>query len=134
MDTLVQRAAGHARDWPSLRQPGATSLPTRYDVRELEGLPEPVQRYFRAVLKNGQPVIAAATIDMAGSFNMSQTGEQWKSSTSRQRVTTRRPGFLWDAKIAMLPGVNVRVVDSYIAGRIVARGGPGGVHRRPAGR
>jgi len=108
-------------------KPGATSLPTRYDVRELEGLPEPVQRYFRAVLKNGQPVIAAATIDMAGSFNMSQTGEQWKSSTSRQRVTTRRPGFLWDAKIAMLPGVNVRVVDSYIAGQGLLRAAVQGV-------
>jgi hypothetical protein len=34
-----------------------------------------------------------------------------------QRVVTRRPGFLWDARISMLPGVTVRVVDSYIAGR-----------------
>ena len=30
----------------------------RYDPRELEGLPAPVQRYFRAVLKEGQPLIA----------------------------------------------------------------------------
>lgn len=35
----------------------ATRLPpavTRYDSRELDGLPAPVQRYFRAVLKEGQ--------------------------------------------------------------------------------
>ena len=92
------------------------SPPARFDVRELEGLPAPVQRYFRAVLKDGQPLITAVTIDMAGRFNLSPTGEQWKPFTSRQRVTTRRPGFLWDATIAMLPGVKVRVVDSYIAG------------------
>jgi hypothetical protein len=93
-----------------------TTPPTRYDARELEGLPAPVERYFRAVLKDGQPIVTAATIDLAGTFNMSPTGEQWKPFTSRQRVTTRRPGFLWDAKISMLPGVTVRVVDSYIVG------------------
>jgi hypothetical protein len=93
------------------------SRPTRYDAREIEGLPAPVQRYFRLALKDGQPIITAVTIDMAGTFNMSATGEQWKPFTSRQRVVTRRPGFLWDAKIAMLPGLTARVADSYIAGK-----------------
>lgn len=102
-------------------RPGASSLPTRYDARELEGLPAPVQRYFRSVLKDGQPIITAVTIDLAGTFNMSPTGAQWKPFTSRQRVVARRPGFLWDATIAMLPGVKVRVVDSYIAGNGLLR-------------
>jgi hypothetical protein len=93
------------------------SSPTRYDSRELEGLPAPVQRYFRAVLKEGQPVIAAATVELAGTFNVSATGEQWKPFTSRQWVVTRRPGFLWDAQVSMLLGLTVRVVDSYIAGK-----------------
>lgn len=53
---------------------------------------------------------------MTGTINLSATGEQWRPFTSLQRVTTRRPGFLWDARIAMLPVVAVRVVDSYIAG------------------
>ena len=96
--------------------PGASPLPTRYDARELEGLPAPVQRYFRAVLKDGQPIITAVTIDIAGTFNMSPAGEQWKPFTSHQRVVTHHPGFLWDAKIAMLPAVKVHVVDSYIVG------------------
>jgi len=50
-------------------------LPARFDSRELEGLPAPVQRYFRAVLKEGQPIIAA-TVELAGTLNMSATGEQ----------------------------------------------------------
>jgi hypothetical protein len=90
--------------------------PARFDSRELEGLPAPVQRYFRAVLKDGQPIIAAVTVELVGTFNLSATGEQWKPFISRQRVVTRRPGFLWDAQVAMLPGVPVRVVDGYIAG------------------
>ena len=102
-------------------KPGPGALTSRFDLREIDGLPAPVQRYFRAALKDGQPIIAAATIEMVGTFNMSPTSEQWKPFTSRQRVVTRRPGFLWDAKIAMLPGVNVRVVDSYIVGRGLLR-------------
>lgn len=98
-------------------KPAGPAPTTRYDARELEGLPAPVQRYLRTVLKDGQPIISAVTIDLAGTFNMSTTGEQWKPFTSRQRVVTRRPGFLWDASISMLPGLTVRVVDSYILGR-----------------
>jgi len=90
--------------------------PARFDMRELEGLPEPVQRYFRAVLTDGQPIIAAATIEMTGTMNMSATAEQWKPFTSRQRVVTRKPGFLWDARVVMFPGLPAHVEDSYIAG------------------
>jgi hypothetical protein len=90
---------------------------TRYDAAELEGLPAPVQRYFRAVLADGQLIISAVTFEMAGTFNLSATGEQWKAFTSRQHVIIRRPGFVWDARVAMLPGLTARVVDSYIAGQ-----------------
>ncbi len=94
---------------------------THYDPHELEGLPAPVQRYFRAVLKDGQPIVSAVTIEMAGTINMSATAEQWKPFTSMQRVVTAsagcRPGFIWDARIAMLPAIEVHVVDAYIAGK-----------------
>lgn len=95
---------------------GRFSAPARFDAHELEGLPAPVQRYFRTVLADGQPIIAGTTIEMTGTINMSATAEQWKPFTSRQRVVTRRPGFLWDAQVDMLPGVPAHVEDSYIAG------------------
>ena len=98
---------------------------THYDPHELEGLPAPVQRYFRAVLTDGQPIVRAVTIDMAGTINMSPTAEQWRPFTSMQRVVTAsggaRSGFMWDARIAMLPGIRVHVVDSYIAGQGLVR-------------
>lgn len=95
--------------------------PARFDSRELEGLPAPVQRYFRAVLREGQPIIAAASVELAGNINLSATAERWKPFTSGQRVVTRRPGFLWNAQVSMLPGVAVRVVDSYIGGEGLLR-------------
>jgi hypothetical protein len=93
------------------------AVPVRvFDAAELEGLPPPVQRYFRAVLKDGQPIVAAASVEHRGSFNMSGSGEQWKPFTSTQRVVTQRPGFVWDGRIAMLPGLAVHVHDAYVAG------------------
>jgi hypothetical protein len=95
----------------------ASPAPTHFDVRELQGLPAPVQRYFRTVLTPGQALIAAATIHLRGRFNLSSTGQKWKPFTSEQHVRTLRPGFLWNANIQMLPGLPVCVVDSYIAGQ-----------------
>lgn len=92
------------------------AAPARYDPREIEGLPAPVQRYFSTVLTPGQAIVTAATLEHTGRFNLSPTGEQWKPFTSRQRVIVQRPGFLWDARIAMAPGVSVRVHDSYADG------------------
>jgi hypothetical protein len=90
--------------------------PERYDTRELTDLPEPVQRYFSAALSPGQCMLAAATLDHAGTFNMSERGERWLEFTSNQRVVLVRPGFDWDACIRLLPGLSFRVHDSYVAG------------------
>ena len=88
-----------------------------YDARELDGLPAPVQRYFRAVLKDGQALIASATFEFTGRFNLSATGgAQWKPFASTQRAVTHRPGFLWNGRVQMLSGLAVRVHDSYIGG------------------
>ena len=83
---------------------------------ELNGVPAPVQRYFRAVLKDGQPIVAAVTVEHTGTFNMDEAADQWKPFTSTQRVITRRPGFDWEGRVAMMPGLPVRVHDAYAAG------------------
>lgn len=102
----------HAR-LEAARRPIST---TTYSVNELIGLPAPVQRYFRAVLTDGQPMIVAVDIQHTGTFNMSETGQQWRPFSSTQRVSTQRPGFDWEGHIAMLPGLTVHVHDAYIAG------------------
>ncbi len=96
--------------------------PARYNACELDGLPAPVQRFFRAALQDGQAMVTAASVTHVGTYNMSATAEQWKPFTSRQRVITRRPGFDWDARIMMLPGVAAHVHDAYIAGDGMLRG------------
>lgn len=104
------------REMESARPPAA---PSRYDPRELDGLPAPVQRYFRAVLSPGQPVVTAATLEHRGEFDMGEAQPNWKPFTSEQRIVAAapaRPGFVWNARIAFVPGLAVRVHDAYVAG------------------
>jgi hypothetical protein len=90
--------------------------PKTYDSKELEGLPDPVQRYFQTVLKPGQPIVAAVNLSQQGIFNMSETKAKWSPFTATQFVTTQRPGFDWDARIQMAPSVSAFVHDAYALG------------------
>jgi hypothetical protein len=116
---IVGRASWTSKTRGLLARLESTRLPSttlRYSAQEIEHLPATVARYFRTVLKDGQPIITAASVVHAGNFNLSAAGEQWKSFTSAQRVITRRPGFVWDARIAMAPGIAVYVHDAYVGG------------------
>lgn len=92
-----------------------------YNANELDDLPAPVQRYFRAVLSDDQPMVSRVSVAHTGTFNMSESGEQWKPFTSTQHVTTRPPGFVWNGRITMMPGLPVRVHDAYVAGEGILR-------------
>ena len=82
---------------------------------EMNGLPDPVRRYFRAVIEDGQPSVAVARLSHSGSFNMGDGQDGWKSFTSTQLIVTARPGFQWKARISIAPGFYAYVRDAYIA-------------------
>jgi len=90
--------------------------PKLFYETELNGLPAPVQRYFRAVMKDRQPIVAAMRMEHVGTFNMGTSAEDWKPFKSNQRVITRRPGFDWDARVTLIPGLSVHVHDAYASG------------------
>lgn len=96
------------------RQPTAA----RYDARELERLPAPVQRHFRAVLRDGQPIVTRVIVRHTGTFNVTGLGprERWMPFTSEQHVLTNRPGFVWNARMVLVPGIAVLVHDAYASG------------------
>ncbi len=95
---------------------GLPITPTTYDSREIEGLPLPVRRYFRAVLKEGQPIVSAVRLAHEGEFNMGETEAKWRPFTSSQVAITRRPGFDWDGQINIAPGLKIFAHDAYVAG------------------
>jgi hypothetical protein len=47
---------------------------------------------------------------------MGNEADNWKPFTSHQRIVTRRPGFVWDARVRVMPGMEVHVHDAYVAG------------------
>lgn len=88
----------------------------RFSADMLQECPAPVQRYLKKVLTEGQPLITSAAINQRGTINMGESGKRWSPFTARHYVVTRRPGFLWDARVAMLPGLKAHVHDVYAAG------------------
>ena len=99
----------------------AATPPTRsqrYDEDELNALPPVVRRYLSQALNPNQPLVRRLYLEQTGTFNRSSTpmAEQWEPFTARQRIATKRPGFVWDAAIRVSPGITVRVVDAYVAG------------------
>lgn len=90
--------------------------PQTVEDRELASLPAPVQRYLRRVLPAGQRLVAAVQFRHQGTFLTGDGTGQWKPFTSEQQVVTQHPGFDWDARISMMPGVTVRVHDAYVGG------------------
>lgn len=97
----------------------ARSLPaTRtYDAAQLGGLPVPVARYFRLVLRDGQPLIRRARLMQRGQFLVRPTAAGWRPFVATETFVTQPAGFVWDARIKMAPGLPVRVRDSFAGGR-----------------
>ena len=95
--------------------------PCCVDFGELDGLPVPVQRYFRTVLREDRPMVAGVRIAHSGTFNLATAGERWKPFQSDQMVTTRRPGFDWNGRIALIPGVPALAHDAYVGGEGILR-------------
>lgn len=87
----------------------------RFDVHGIEALPAPVQRYFRAVLRDGQPIISMAEFAQEGKFLVNEAKGRWGTFQATQMVTVLPPAFDWDASIEWASAVKVRVRDAYAA-------------------
>lgn len=91
-----------------------------FEPRRLDGLPTPVVRYFTFALTPGQPLVRRAELRFTGSF--ASKPDAWAPFTSRQYVRAIPPGFVWDARIRMIPLMPVFVRDSYVGGEGSMRG------------
>jgi len=96
----------------------AAEAPAQRSVRprDLDDLPAPIRRYLNHVLSPEQPLVQVVRVEQAGTFRSGGSGAPWNDFTATQHVTTCPPGFVWDASIAMLPGLSVRVLDAYADG------------------
>jgi len=88
----------------------------RFHKSQLDSLPEPVQRYFNHILKEGQPYISYARIKHDGQF---KTGldKGWINITGEQYATTEKPGFIWKGTTSMFVARDMYISDK---GRLIA--------------
>jgi len=97
------------------RLAGASSGSSPYRSADLAGLPDVVQRYFRAVLQDGQPMIRLVRLEQEGRFLL-RAPDGWAPFTAVQHLAPAAPGFVWDARIRMFPGVAAWVRDGFADG------------------
>lgn len=81
-----------------------------FNYNDLIGLPEPVQRYFKHILKDGQPYINYARLKHDGQF---KTGldKNWIKIEGEQYATTEKPGFIWKGVTTMFTARDMYIAD-----------------------
>ena len=99
-----------------LSREGSETQSESFHFSDLEGLPEPVQRYFRYALKDGQEYIKFARLKQIGEFRMKEN-QPWMPIKAEQYFSTQNPAFLWQVHLKMNPLIWIDGRDMYYQGR-----------------
>ncbi|MCP4024293.1 MAG: hypothetical protein GY729_20800 [Desulfobacteraceae bacterium] len=88
----------------------------KFDVKDLKGLPEPVQRYFEHVLPPGQTSIPWISYNSSGKFKL-PFSDKYFSVTASEYLFAEKPALIFDAFFKHCPffGSWVHVRDKYEA-------------------
>lgn len=94
----------------------------RFSYGELSELPNPVQRYFKFCMDEGQPRIKYCHIKQEGHFRIwvspgLKSTEGWKKVKATQYFSTEEPAWAWSAYVWLAPFVWIRGWDSYLKGK-----------------
>jgi hypothetical protein len=114
----------------------SSPAPRPFDEGEIDGLPEPVQRYLTAAISTGSALTTAVGLKMHGQIKVGR----WLPFRARQALNPHR-GFLWTARAGgVITGSDryldgIGAMDWKVAGLItVARGHGPDISRSAAGR
>ena len=97
-----------------LKQSALTNGGKTVSFKDIDALPAPVARYFRLVLKEGQPFIRTVCIQQQGQFWMR---DKWIPFTAQQWFSAKPPGMVWDADMQVNLLLKVCVRDAYVGGQ-----------------
>jgi len=81
-----------------------------FSYEQLAGLPEPVQRYFKHVLKDGQPFISYIRLTHDGQFKTGQD-KNWVNIKGEQYFTAEKPGFIWKGTTSMFTARDMYIAE-----------------------
>lgn len=86
-----------------------------FSLEQIKNLPEPVQRYFRYSLEEGQQYVSYVKLKHTGEFRQNEN-QKWMPIEGEEYFTTETPGFIWIGKISFLPLVWITGIDKYLEG------------------
>lgn len=89
-------------------------------VVDWSALPAPVARYLRRALASRPRAPRRLTLHQHGRLRMAPGARRWLPFTSTQQVAPAGPGFVWDARVRVAPGLHVAVLDALIGARAQA--------------
>lgn len=87
----------------------------KFTYEQLSDLPEPVQRYFRHVLKDEQLYISYVRLTHDGQFRAG-LDKDFTSIEGEQYFTAEKPGFIWKGTTSMFTARDIYVADK---GRLI---------------
>lgn len=83
--------------------------------KDLDGLPEPVQRYLRYTQIIGKEKARTVRLKQKGYFR-TKVDQKWMPLKAEEYFTVDPPAFLWYGKIKALPFVNAAAIDKFANG------------------
>lgn len=107
-----RRWRGATAEWTA--KLGGESAAGTVSFAGFDSLPAPAARSFRSVLRQGQPGYRHGVLTQKGQF-LVKPPNGWQPFTATHTLTTDPPGFVWDARIRIGPGLAMRVRDRLVA-------------------
>lgn len=83
---------------------------------DLQGLPQPVRKWLERSGVVGKEVITSVRMKQKGMMRTKENG-QWMPATAEQYYTVEEPGFIWKARVKMLPFLYFTGLDRYQDGK-----------------
>ncbi len=102
-------------DGLALLQHGEQAQPGTISKAQVQGLPEPMQRYLRYARVIGKEPIRTVHLTQQGVMR-TQPGQKWLPFVAQQYFTTNPPAFLWHATMRLFPFVWISATDRFSQG------------------
>lgn len=87
---------------------------------DFDALPAPVTRYLRWSMPQ-VPSIRLVRIKQVGTLRTDVGSERWMPFEAEHLVAPTATGFLWNARVTIIPLIHVRVRDAFIGGQGTGR-------------
>lgn len=104
--------------WGMLQQEIKSHIPAKLPLSrlvqntDLEHLPPIVERWLKRSGIVGKPWIHTVQLNQKGQMRTTPGGK-WRTVTAKQYFTADHPGFIWFAKVKLLPGLFLLGRDKY---------------------